>query len=144
MEFANRTKLTDVRTNLIKFKLVKTLVIEFNNSIKQYSSSKDYSVINESGIDDLFESIYTTIVLNKQKYLGKDSGCINDSAVSQLTNISKYNPLAGSSYIRLQLSRLYCLKKGLTNIQNVSDNRHLKMFYEWYKISSQSYKYSQN
>ena len=132
MEFANRTKLIDVRTNLIKFKLVKTLVIEFNNSIKQYS------VINESGIDDLFESIYTTIVLNKQKYLGKDSGCINDSAVSQLTNISKYNPLAGSSYIRLQLSRLYCLKKGLTNIQNVSDNRHLKMFYEWYKISSQS------
>ena len=132
MEFANRTKLIDVRTNLIKFKLVKTLVIEFNNSIKQYS------VINESGIDDLFESIYTTIVLNKQKFLGKDSGCINDSAVSQLTNISKYNPLAGSSYIRLQLSRLYCLKKGLTNIQNVSDNRHLKMFYEWYKISSQS------
>ena len=33
---------------------------------------------------------------------------------------------------------LYCLKKGLTNIQNMSDNRRLKMFYERYKISSQS------
>ena len=119
MEFANRTKLIDVLIKLIKFKLVKTVVIEFkkknsddttNNSIKQDSSSKDYLIINESDIDDLFESIYTTIVLNKQKYLGKGSGWINDSAVS---NISRYNPLAGSSYIRLHLSRIILPEKRL-------------------------------
>ena len=119
MEFANRTKLIDVLIKLIKFKLVKTVVIEFkkknsddttNNSIKQDSSSKDYLIINERDIDDLFESIYTTIVLSKQKYLGKGSGWINDSAVS---NISKHNPLAGSSYIRLQLSIIILPEKRL-------------------------------
>ena len=93
MEFANRTKLIDALIKLIKFKLVKTVVIEFkkidsddttNNSIKQYSSSKDYLIINESDIDYLFESIYTRIVLNNQKYLEKGSGWINDSAVSNI------------------------------------------------------------
>ena len=110
-----------------------------NNSIKQYYNSKGYSIINESDTDDLFESIYTTIVFNKQKYLAVGLGCIIDSVVSHLMNISKYNLLAGRSCIRLQLYReLYCLNKGLTNIQNITDNGCLKIFYEWYKTSSES------
>ena len=51
--------------------------------------------------DDVIESIYTTIELNKQKYLGENLGWINDSVVSHLINISNYNFLAGSSYIWL-------------------------------------------
>ena len=94
-----------------------------NNSIKQYYNSKGYTVINESDTNDVFESIYTTIVFNKQKYLGVGLGWIIDSVVSHLINVSKYNPLAGRSYIRLQLHpELYCLNKGFTNIENVSDN----------------------
>ena len=109
------------------------------DSIKQYNNSKGYSIINESDTDDVFQSIYTTIVFNKQKYRGVGLGCIIDSVVSHLINISKYNPLAGSSSIRLQLHlELYCLNKGLTNIQNINDNGCFKIFYEWYKISSES------
>ena len=93
-------------------------MMQQNNSIKQYYNSKGYTVINESDTNDVFESIYTTIVFNKQKYLGVGLGWIIDSVVSHLINISKYNPLAGRSYIRLQLHwELYCLNKGLTNIQ---------------------------
>ena len=57
-----------------------------------YSSSKAKIIINESGIDDMLQSIYTTIITNIQKSLGKSSGW----------SISKYNPLAGSSYIKLE------------------------------------------
>ena len=82
------------------FKLVRTLVIELrlltvmmpqNSLITQYSNSKDYLTTNENKIDDVFESIYTTIVLNKQKYLGKSLGWIIDSVFSHLTNISKFH-----------------------------------------------------
>ena len=51
-------------------------------------------------INDIFESIYTTIISNIQKYLGKVSGWTIDSVVSHTINISDYNPLAGSSYIK--------------------------------------------
>ena len=114
-------------------------MMQQNNSIKQYYNSKGYSIINESDTDDVFESIYTTIVFNKQKYLGVGLGCIIDSVVRHLINISKYNSLAGSSSVRSQLHlELYCLNKGLTNIQNINDNGCFKKFYQWYKISRES------
>ena len=59
------------------------------------------TIINESEIDDLFGSIYTTIISNIQKNLGKSLGWIIDSVVSHTINISKSNPLAVSS-IKLQ------------------------------------------
>ena len=39
-----------------------------------YSISKAESIINESDIDDVFQSICTTIITNIQKSLGKGSG----------------------------------------------------------------------
>ena len=36
-----------------------------------YSSSKAQIIINESDIDNLFESIYSMIISNKQKSLGR-------------------------------------------------------------------------
>ena len=39
-----------------------------------YSHSKTETIINESDIHDIFESIYTTILSNKQKSLGKGPG----------------------------------------------------------------------
>ena len=48
-----------------------------------------------------FESVYTKIVSNVQKYFGKGSGWIIDSDIYHIINISKYNPLAGSSYTKL-------------------------------------------
>ena len=50
----------------------------------------------------MFQSIYTTIILNIQKSLGKGSGWVIDSVIDHTISISQYNPLAGSSYILLR------------------------------------------
>ena len=56
---------------------------------------------NGSDIDDVFESIYSVIISNIHKSLGRGSGWIIDSVVDYTTNISKCKPLTGSSYIKL-------------------------------------------
>ena len=66
-----------------------------------YSHSKAETIINEIDIDNVFESIYTTIISNIQNVLGKGLGWIIDSVIDNTISISKYNPLAGSSYIKL-------------------------------------------
>ena len=91
------------------FKFVTTLVLVFKKIESKdktkfdnfYSSSKAEIIINESDIDDVFESIYSTIISNIQKSLGKGSGWIIDSVIDHTISISKYNPLAGNSYIKL-------------------------------------------
>ena len=90
------------------FKFVTTLVLVLKKTESEdktkydlfYSHSKVETVIGESDIDDVFESIYTIIISNIQKSLGKGSGWIIDSVVKHNIRISKY-PLAGSSYINL-------------------------------------------
>ena len=66
-----------------------------------YLNSKAEIIINESDIENVFKSIYTTIIANIQKSLGKSSGWIIDSFIEHTISISKYNPLAGNSYIKL-------------------------------------------
>ena len=66
-----------------------------------YPSSKVEVIINESDINDVFQSIYTTITTNIQKYLGKGSGWIIDTVIDHNISILKYNPLAGASYMKL-------------------------------------------
>ena len=66
-----------------------------------YSSSKAETLINEKDIDNVFQSICTTIIENIQKSSLKDSGWIIDSVIDHTISIWKYNPLAGSSYIKL-------------------------------------------
>ena len=92
-------------SELREFKLVATLVLVFKKIENEdktkydnfYSSSKAEIIINESDIDDMFQSIYTTIILNIQNSLGKGSSWIIDSVIDHTISISKYNPLAGSS-----------------------------------------------
>ena len=75
--------------------------------------------------DDGFKSIYTTIITNIKKSLGKDSGWIIDSIIDHAMSISKYNPLAESSYIKLP-NELDHPRKILINIQNTDDNESFK------------------
>ena len=63
--------------------------------------SKAETIINESDINDVFESIYPAIISNIQNSTGKGSGWIIDSFIDHNVNISKYNPLTGSNYIKL-------------------------------------------
>ena len=61
------------------------------------------------------------MISNIQKSLGKCSGWITDSVIKHNIDISKYNPLAGSYYIKLP-KELNNSRKGLINIQSVNDN----------------------
>ena len=60
-----------------------------------------------------------------QKSLGKGSGWIFDSVIDHTISISKYNPLAGSSYMKFP-KELDHPRKGLINIQNTDDNECFK------------------
>ena len=74
-------------------------------------SSKTETVINESDIDDIIESIYRRITSNIQISSGKGSGWTFTSVVDHTINILKYNTLIKSSYIKL-LKELDHPKKG--------------------------------
>ena len=82
-------------------------------------------IINESNIEKFFKSIYTTIIANIQKCLGKGSGWIINSVIDHTISISKYNPLAGRICIKLP-KELDHPRKGLINIQNTDDNECFK------------------
>ena len=60
-----------------------------------------------------------------QKSLGKGSVWIIDSAIDHNISISKHNPLAGSSYIKLP-TKLDHPRKGLINIQTTDYNECFK------------------
>ena len=133
-ESAIKSKLIELLTQLIDFKFGITLVLVFKkieskdktNYDTFYSSSKAEIIINENDTDDLLKSIYTKIIINKQKYLGKASSWISDSVIDHTISISKYNPLAGSSYLKLP-KELNHPRKGLIDIQNIDDNK----CFEW-------------
>ena len=62
-----------------------------------------------------------------RKSLGKNSGWIVVSVIEHKINTSKYNPLAGSSYIQI-LKELHHPRKGSINIQKIDDNESFKRF----------------
>ena len=57
--------------------------------------------------------------------LGKSSGWIIDSVNDHTISVSKYNPLAGRSYIKLPKELDYP-RKGLIKIQNIDNNECFK------------------
>ena len=83
--------------------VIEFLKIECVDAVKYttfHSNLKTETIINESDIDDVFESTYTKIISNIQEYLGEGSGWIIDSAVRHTISILKINPLTGSSYVK--------------------------------------------
>ena len=66
-----------------------------------HSFSIAETIINESDIENVFKSINRTIIANIKKSLGEGSGWITDSVIDHTISMSKYNPLAGRSYIKL-------------------------------------------
>ena len=99
----------------MKIKQSMTVFIDTEKQ-KQFSTSDN---------DDIFESIYTTVASTIQKNLGKGTGWIINSVIEQKINISKYNPLAGSTYIKLPKA-LDHPRKRLINIQNIDDSEYFK------------------
>ena len=66
-----------------------------------YLNSNVDIAINEIVINDVFGSIYSTTISNIQNFLWKGLSWITDSVIDQNFNISKYNIMAGNSYIKL-------------------------------------------
>ena len=132
-ESAIKSKLIELLPQLRGFKCITTFVLVFKKMESEdktkydnfYSSSKAETIINESDNENLFKSIYTTIIVNIQKSLEKGSGWIIDSVIDHTIRISKYNPLAGSCYIKLP-KQLDHPRKGPINIQNIYDNECFK------------------
>ena len=85
-----------------------------------YSSPKAEIIINESNTENVFKSNHTKIIANIQKSLGIGSGWIIDSVIDHTISISKYNSLAGNSYIKL-MKLLDHPREGLINIQNIDE-----------------------
>ena len=106
--------------------MLKKIEREDKNKYDTFNAhSKAETIINERDIDGLFKSIYTAVLSNKQKFLGKGSGSIIDLLTEHNINISKYNPLDGSSCIKLP-KELDHPRKGLISIQNINDNECFK------------------
>ena len=84
-------------TQLNGFKWMTTLAlvfkkIESDDKIKYdtfHSNSHAKRIINESDIDDVFQSVYTTITSNIQKSLGRGSSWIIDLVIEHNISISK-------------------------------------------------------
>ena len=109
-ESAIKSKLIKLLTQLRSFKFVTTLVLVFKKIVKIKQSMNSLLKLKsrnyyQSHIENVFKLIYTAIIANIQKFLGKGSGWIIHSAIDNTICISKYNPLAGSSYITLGKKR---------------------------------------
>ena len=111
---AIKNDLVDLLTELRGFKFVTTPVIKFKKTISD--ERKNMTLFIQ--IDYVFESIYTTVISNLQKYLGKGSGWIIYSVIDHNINISIYKPLTSCSYANL-LEALDHLRKVLINYQNI-------------------------
>ena len=84
--------------------------------------------------------IYSTIITSIQKSLRKCSDWITDSVFNHTINISKYNPLAGSNYMKLpkelETPSPSLKKKSLINIENTDVNECFKCFFVRYLNSA--------
>ena len=80
---------------------------------KQLSMKVTVMIYLKQSILQLYETHKISLV--------KGSSWIVDSVLDHIINISKYNPLAGSSYIELP-EELEHPRKGLINIWNIDDN----------------------
>ena len=133
-ESAIKSKQTGLLTQLRGFKFVTTLVLVFKKIDSEdkakydkfYSSSKAEKIINKSDIDNVSQPIYTRIITKRQKSLGRGSDWIIDYFTVHTISISKYNPLASSSYIKLP-KELDHQRKDFINIQNNNDNECFKL-----------------
>ena len=116
------------------FELVVTLALVFKKIESEdktkydtfCSSSKAEIIINKKDINNAFQLIYTVITSNIQKSLGKGSCLIIDSVIGHTISISKYNPLAGSSYTKLPKELEYPLE--LPDQKNVA-KKSLSTYY---------------
>ena len=97
--------------------------IKFDNS---YLSLKAEITMKASGIDNLFEPIYSTMISHKQKSLGEGSAWTIDFVIDCTISTSKSNRSAARTYVKLQ-KELDHPRKWFIHIQNIDDNECFKL-----------------
>ena len=99
-ESAIKNKLKDLLSELKGIKLVITQILKFKKIQNDDKTLYSTFYLN-SKAETIIRKIFSTVISNIQNSLGQGSGWIFDSVIDDNSNISKYNPLAGSSYIKL-------------------------------------------
>ena len=92
---AIKNKFKDLLSELKGFRFVTTLVLEFKKIQSNdktlcstfYLTSNAETIINKSDIVNVFKSIYSNIISNIPKSLGKESDWIIDSDIDHNINI---------------------------------------------------------
>ena len=84
--------------------------------------------MNKSVIDDVFQSIYATILSVRQTFLGKGSEQIIRSIIDHTINIKSITLQPGA--VKQNYQKNQTIRKGLINIQNIDDNECFK----WYLV----------
>ena len=91
-----------------------------------YLNLKAETITNESDIDNVFELICTIIISNIKNLQEKlQTGLLIQSQINHDIDISKCNPLAGSSYTKIP-KELDHPRKRQMNTQNIDDNECFK------------------
>ena len=106
-------------------KVVETLKVTFEKQITEddttiktaYFNSKTFTIINENEINNELQLSGQQIINMIAQWISEGSGWTIKSIDKHYINIVKYNPLKGSSYIKLP-QELKNSAKGLINMKN--------------------------
>ena len=117
--------ITSVLTSMKGLKFAETLIVTFEKKIGReerlfktaYFNSQQQTITNETQIE-LALSLSKQEILNKiAQWISEGSGWIVQSVDNHYINIVKYEPMRGSSYIKLP-QELRNSAKGLVNLKN--------------------------
>ena len=105
-------------------KFIETLKITFQQQVGEqivsrigYFNSKPKTIINANDLQPFLDVNVEQILNTIHKWISQGSAPIINSIDGHYINIIKYEPLAGSSYIKLP-TELQHHKKGIINLQN--------------------------
>ena len=111
-------------TSMKGLKFVETLRVTFKKMVKDkteyktaYFNSKPQTIINNVEIPEGLQSSNQQILNMIAQWVSEGSGWTIQSVDNHYLNIAKYEPMKGSSYIRLP-QELKNRKKGLINMKN--------------------------
>ena len=107
------------------FKSVETLKVTFEKTTSKdettiktaYFNSSSFTIVNENEMNKELQESQEQIINKIAQWISEGSGWTIESVDNHFINIIKYNPLRGSSYIKLP-QELRNSAKGLINIKN--------------------------
>ena len=117
-------QLTTLLNEMKGLKYVETLKVTFNKissdiivEMPAYFNSASQTIINQMEINEALQMSKQNILNKIAQWISLGSGWVVKKVDSHYLNIAKYEPIKGSSYIKLP-SELRNSKKGLINMKN--------------------------